>query len=129
MPTFDYACEVCGRAGRDWRVDKPPRFCSRACHSKGVAGRSLKPGRFPIGKDLHVAIRLVYQTMTGNGEVRELAKRVGYPGWKITRYARGQGWIARQTRGPDWSDEETAILERVAYLSPERIQARLKTAG
>ena len=38
MPTFDYTCEVCGAEGREWRKEKPPRFCSRRCLSLGMAG-------------------------------------------------------------------------------------------
>ena len=115
--------------GREYRQDKPPRFCSRACKSRGLAGISLKPQKYPISPELHEAIKRVYQNHTGNGEVNALAKSVGYPRWKISRYAITQGWLAKTKKAPDWIEEELAILERWAHLTPENIHLKLKAAG
>ena len=129
MPMFDFQCEVCGMPGRDWRQDRPPRFCSRACYSRGKAGTSLKPRKYVITSGMSEAIKQVYQRVTGNGEVRDLAKKLGLPRWKVSRHATAQGWIARRVKEKEWSEKEIAMLTHLAYLSPERIQARLKKAG
>jgi hypothetical protein len=85
--------------------------------------------RWPITPEIHEQIKKTYQAMTGNGEVASLAARLGYPRWTIARYARSQGWVATQLKEPNWSDQECTILEKRAYLSPERIQIHLRKAG
>jgi len=97
--------------------------------SEMVAYRSLKPRRFPITPEIHQAIVKVYQTDTGNGQVRALAVRLGYPRWKITRYAIQAGLIAKHKKEPDWSDKEVKILEHYSHRAPETIQRKLKKAG
>lgn len=91
--------------------------------------RSYKPPRWPITREIHDSIVRVYQRDTGNGQVRALAIRLGYPRWKISRYAIQIGLIAKQKKEPDWSDSEIRILERNARLHPERIQRKLKLTG
>lgn len=130
MPTYNFTCEVCGMLGRAWRQEGyPPRFCNKDCRSKGLAGQALKPSKWIITPEIHSIIEKIYKRDTGNGQVAALAKRIGYPRWKISRYAIGQGWIAKQKKEPDWSEKEIWILQTYAYLSPERIQIRLKKAG
>lgn len=130
MPTYDFICEVCEKLGRDWREEgKPPRFCSRTCKNIGMAGQSFKPVKWVITPQIHAMIEKIYKRDTGNGQVAALAKRIGYPRWKITRHARVQGWIAKQKKEPDWSWKEITILEQHAQYSPERIQIKLKAAG
>ncbi len=91
--------------------------------------RSYKPPRWPITREIHDSIVRVYQKDTGNGQVRALAIRLGYPRWKISRYAIQIGLIAKQKKEPDWSDKEIRILEHASRLHPERIQKKLKLAG
>jgi len=97
--------------------------------SEMVTYRSLKPRRFPITPEIHTAIEKVYLRDTGNGQVAALAKRIGYPRWKISRYAIQCGLIAKQKKEPDWSDREIHVLEINAHRSPETIQRKLKVAG
>jgi hypothetical protein len=99
------------------------------CKARGSAGISRKPIKWPITPEIHELIKKAYQTMTGNGEVRELAVRIKIPRWKITRYAISQGWIARQTKAPEWSEKELYLLERHAHLSPWRIREYLVMHG
>jgi len=129
MPMFDYICEVCETEHRAWRREKPPRFCCRACRKRGMAGQTTKRTKYVITPEMHIKIKQIYQTLTGNGEVRDLASELGFPRWKITRYAIAQGWIARQKKEPDWNERELRILSRSAHLCPERIQKNLKIAG
>ena len=131
MATYHFNCEVCGISAKAWRSEDttPPRFCSRACKTKGLSGQSLKPERWVITPEIHELIKRVYKTSSGNGEVKALAKRLKFPRWKITRYAIKQGWVARQKKEPNWCEDEIAILERNAHLSPEVIQQRLKANG
>ncbi len=87
--------------------------------------RSFKPPKFPITPEIHEQIVQVYHRDTGNGQVRALAQRLGYPRWKITRYAIQCGLIAKQKKEPDWTEPEIRILQHKAHLSPERIQRHL----
>lgn len=94
-----------------------------------VSYRSFKPIKWPITSEIHEAIVRVYQCDTGDGQVRELARRFGYPRWKITRYAIQCGLIAKQKKEPDWTERELRILEHAAHRSPMIIQRRLLKAG
>lgn len=131
MPTYYFKCEVCGQPKKAWRAEDvtPPRFCSDECRIRGFAGKSLKPIKYPITSEIHEMIKRIYQTSTGNGEVKALAKKLGYPRCRIGRYAINQGWIAKQKKEPLWTENELRILERNAHLSPERIQLKLKDNG
>ncbi len=94
-----------------------------------VIYRSFKPVKYPITPEIHEAVVRTYQRDTGNGQVRALATRIGYPRWKITRYAIQVGLIAKQKKEPDWSERELHIMELNARRSPETIQKKLRLAG
>jgi hypothetical protein len=85
--------------------------------------------KFPITPEMHEAIVRIYQTSTGGGQVRALARKLGYPRWAITRHAIMSGLIAKQKKEPDWMDKEIHILELNAHRSPVAIQKRLIRAG
>ena len=129
MPTFDFICEVCGRPGREHRRDKAPRFCNKGCRKIGMVGQCLKRPKYVITPEMHDRIKSVYQSVTGRGQVNELAREIGLPRWKVSRYAMHQGLIPVQKKEPDWNEKELGILERSAHFSPERIQENLKKAG
>ena len=81
---------------------------------------------------MHEEIKKIYQTqagMTADHPVRAYAEKIRYPRWKISRYAREQGWTARQKKEPDWTEKELEVLERSAHRHPEVIQRHLKRAG
>jgi Homeodomain-like domain len=127
MPTFDYICEVCGHQDRAYRTDDPPRFCSRKCRNQGkVKGKNTK---WIITPDMHEQIRTAYQGPTGSGEIKALAKKLGLPRWKLTRYATEHGWIARTKKEPDWSERELRMLETTAHRSPATIRRYLARVG
>jgi len=84
---------------------------------------------YVITPEIHAAIQRAYCGDTGNGEIRNLAGRLGLPRWKVTRYATDQGWIAKQKKEPNWSDAELRILERNAHRTPHNIKIKLKSAG
>jgi hypothetical protein len=86
MPTFDFTCKVCGTAGREWRAEGPPRFCSRECQRKGTF-RSTRVIKHRITPEMAARIRAAYQGDTGKGEIRDLAKKLKLPRWKVTRFA------------------------------------------
>lgn len=130
MPVYEFTCEVCGALRRAWRKEGcPPRFCGRACKTVGLRGQPRRVARYVISPVMHAQIREVYQQMTGNGEVEELAAKLGLPRWKVTRYAISQGWIPRGSREPEWTGPELHILEASAHCHPEVIQRHLKKAG
>jgi len=102
----------------------------------GLAGvsrkRINKRIKWPISAEMHEQIKKLYQTtvgMTTTPVIREYAKSVGYPHWRIKRYVQEQGWAIRQKREPDWSEEEKLILSRNAHYGLVGIQGKLKKAG
>jgi hypothetical protein len=89
-------------------------------------------GRTPkwqLTPEIEAQIRRVYRESTGDGEIRDLAKRLGIPRWRISRWALHLGVVEPRRKEPDWNDAEIAVLKRWAHLTPERIQIRLKSAG
>lgn len=128
MPTFDFICEACGFAGRQWRRDKAPRACNRSCLKK-IKWHPGKKVKHVVTPEMHKAIRTAYATGTGRNEINDLARIIGLPRWKVSRYAISQGWIARTNKEPDWTEKELEILERSAHRSPDVIQRHLKRAG
>lgn len=129
MPRYDYICQVCGRSGHAWRPEgQPPKYCSKECQYQGRIGKPVSV-KWPITPEIHEQIVRVYKRDTGNGQVMALARKIGYPRWKISRHATSQGLIARQKKEPHWSEEEVAILERNAHHPPAYIQKKLKAHG
>lgn len=84
---------------------------------------------------MHEQIEKVYREQAGMdaprnaAPVKELARRLRLPRWKVTAYAIAQGWIATQKKQPDWSEEEILILERHGHKSLAHIRAALRKRG
>jgi hypothetical protein len=132
MPTYDYICETCGYHGRAWRTEEqgPSRFCNRDCQGRNKTPRKrVRPNKYVITPAMHNQIRTVYQGDTGNGQIKNLAIRLGLPRWKVTRYAIAQGFTAKQKKEPEWTERELSILHQNAHLVPAVIQKRLKKYG
>lgn len=132
MPTYDYICETCGHGDRAWRTEEqgPPRFCSRECRYRSESPiKRVKPNKWVVTADMHNEIRAACQGDTGNGQIRDLAVRLGLPRWKVTRHAISQGFTAKQKKEPYWSERELSILHQNAHLTPTVIQRRLKKYG
>mgnify|MGYP001105993405 CR=1 FL=1 len=131
MPMYDYMCEVCGRPGREWRAEgHPPRFCSREHRTIGMRGVPTKRNKYVITPEMHAEIEKVYKQDTGNGQVAALARSVGLPRWKVTRYAMRQGWIAKSREGyPEWTETEEAQLQKLSRYTPAVIQRKMKEKG
>lgn len=79
-----------------------------------------------VSPEQHENIKRAYQTMTGNGEVKKLAKKINLPRWKISKYALKNGWIATHSKMPDWTKRELKILEKNAHRPVEFIYKKLK---
>jgi hypothetical protein len=94
-----------------------------------IVYHSFKNPKYPITPEIHEQIVRVYQRDTGNGQVKALALRLGYPRWKITRYAIYAGLIAKQKKEPNWGPKEIKILKQYAHRTPEKIQKHLRRAG
>ena len=127
MPWHVFQCETCGKWKRRYKAPGygKPRFCGREC----MTGKPLKPEQWPITPEIHARIEKIYKRDTGNGQVKALARSLGYPRWKITRYALKQGWTAKSKKEPPWSEDELEILQKHTYLGAERLQRKLKLAG
>ncbi len=85
--------------------------------------------RFTLTPEIAEQIRKIYREKTGDGEVRDLARRLCIPRWRISRWALHLGVVELRKKEPDWSDAELAVLERWGHLTIERIQIKLKLAG
>ena len=135
MPYYDFNCEVCNTPKRAWRTTDqgPPRFCSRKCHgiglSKSKTGKSTKPPKYTIAEHQAAQIRKVYTSIPQKGAVRDLAKRLGLPRWKVSKFAVNEGLIGVQKKEPPWSEKELSILEQGAHLTAAVLQRRLASAG
>ena len=112
-----------------------PTYCSRACRNKyyTYTGREYKHKLPPGADDL---IRKAYQEKVGmesctkgNHPVRDLAKKLGVPRWKITRQACCLGLIAKKKKEPDWTAPELKLLESQARFTPENISRKFKALG
>jgi hypothetical protein len=79
--------------------------------------------------EIREAITRVYHTRTEDGQVRDLAKSLGLPRWRITRWGIEWGLIAKQRKEPDWTEKEITILRRSAHLCAETIQGKLNRQG
>lgn len=89
-----------------------------------------KPAKYTVTAEMDAVIRRVYRTEgTGSGEVRDLARRLGLPRWKVTRRALELGVRESRIKELPWSKIELRILEGNAHLSPQRISIRLAKAG
>jgi len=92
--------------------------------------KSKKPVKYVITPGMHEQIKRTYQTRVQySGEIGDLAKRLGLPRWKISRYAVGKGWIEKQKKEPNWTEPELRILKNNAMHCMEVIQMKLKHAG
>ena len=103
MPLFDFKCEICGKNDTAYRSDKAPRFCSRGCMAAGMVGCSTKTQKYHIDDYAHERIKKLYQSNAPIGAVKELAKILRLPRWKVSRYAQKQGWLRVTKKEPPWS--------------------------
>lgn len=123
MPV-DRACEDCG-AG----VTGPKRrYCERCC----VGRRRTRAPKYTPTEFIDAQLRRVYGHRPDNNTtaIPGLAELVRSSGWsKTTLQKRARRLGLTRTRDRAWSDEETAILLRHAWMSEERIQTKLRAAG
>lgn len=91
---------------------------------------ATKPTKYPITPEMDALIRRVYRTEgTGNDQVRDLARRLGLPRWKVSRRALQLGVRENRIKEPAWSAAELEKLEAHAHLSPGRISILFARAG
>ena len=129
MPMFDFFCEVCGTPRRVWRpADSPPRFCCKACMTVGMVGYKF-PEKYPVSNEAHEEIKRVYRQPPRSNQIRDLARRLRLPRWKVTRYAIRQGWIAKTRKEPPWTEKETATLQKLARYAPEVVARKMQKRG
>jgi len=129
MPMFDFFCEVCGMPRRVWRpADSPPRFCCKACMTIGMSGYKFKE-KWPVSEEAHEEIRRVYQQRPRSNQIRDLARRLRLPRWKVTRYAISQGWVAKQKKEPPWTEKEMNALRSLARYAPETVARKMRARG
>jgi len=92
----------------------------------GWKGRAPK---WPLTPEIEGRVRSVFRSSTGDGEVRELARQINVPRWRVSRWALELGLRERLRKEPPWSEDELRILERHTHLCPQRIKDRLRKAG
>ena len=100
-------CHVCPKLDHAIRVKKDLVLameslkCEPKINEEWIRLIQQKRLRLAQLERINEQIKKLYQNDTGNGEVMEYAKKIGYPRWKITKYAVSQGWIAKQKKEPD----------------------------
>ena len=94
-----------------------------------MRGQRQKRNKYPISAEMHAEIKAVYLIASENGEINALAAKLGYPRWKITRYAQEQGWIQKVYKQPNWTEAELEVLKANAHHAPDVIQRQLYKHG
>lgn len=86
--------------------------------------------KYRFTEEMDAQIRRVYcDGSAGRGQVRDLARRLGIPRWKVSRRAQQIGAYQPCVKEPEWSEKELKMLEHRAHLTPERIRLALRKAG
>ena len=92
--------------------------------------------KYVVTPEIDAMIEIVYRQKAGMGScmhndspVRDLAKRINLPRWKVTRRARELGLIPKMRKEPDWCERELRILEAHAHKVPAVIQKHLRQNG
>lgn len=129
MPYFEINCEICGAYSREWRAEKPHRFCGEECRRKGMVGYRTKRNKHTIDPKHDERIRKVYMGTTGNGEIKALASWLGVPRQTLTTYANKNGWTQKAVKSPPWTPEEDAALEKYARYCIEKISVKMRQDG
>lgn len=96
------------------------------------ASRRRKPKKYVSNDLIDRRLRALYhqspdKKRNAGQSVKKLAAQIRWPVWALRVRARELG-IAR-TKDRPWSDEELAILERYAWMTPVRIALKLKAKG
>lgn len=135
-PTITRTCP-CGTKfffGEEELARRNPTYCCDDCRRKYFTG----PGtcKYILPPNADDLIRKAYQEEVGikscaqgNHPIKNLAKKLKVPRWKITRRAQSLGLITKNRKEPDWSARELKILESQARFSPETIRLKLKKQG
>lgn len=134
---LDWLSEHYGRLGPSRAAQELGRS-RRAVQGKaqdlGLMDSSRNPTRGTGRTEAHEReLRRVYSGGRADpGTVAALAERWGVSETTVRRWARDLGLTRRRGApgtGGRWTDEELAILEETAHLSPEATQQRLLRAG
>lgn len=107
-------------------------LCGCISMSEAQRKRWEKQKKYRFTEEIDAEIRRVWREEMKNLKAapgRKLAEKLGYPAWIIKRRARELGVSYHIKRGPEWTPEEFEILERYAFLTPQRISKRLRDAG
>lgn len=122
----------CGRIrarGLGERCYRTLRQAGRLAEYPKVTGWRKRQVKYPITAEQHEQIRAVYQSATGDRQVKDLAGRLGLPRWRVTRYAIEQGWTARNRKEPNWSVDELRLLKEYSRYTPATIKRKLGEHG
>lgn len=107
-------------------VMKYGRYCD-PCRSKARRKHKLYVSNDLIDQRLRAIYLKPDRKRSGDQSVKKLAAQLKWPKWALTKRAAQLG-LSRVKDLP-WCEAEIAILERFAWMSPERIRLKLKAAG
>jgi hypothetical protein len=120
------AAERLCEAGCGAVVDLPhARFCAR-CRSI----KRRKPTTYVATPQADQVVREAYHRFRQHGNrkaIKLAALKLGWPKWRVNRRGRELG-LARAKEEP-WSDREEQLLERYAWMCPEKIAERFRRCG
>jgi len=108
---------------------------NKRIRERSGSGKFRKPPKYHFTPEMDEQIRKIYQTEVGikavayKGPVKDLAKKFGMPRWKVSRRALELGILPVGKKAAPWTENEMAILERNAHLTPAVVQKYFKKAG
>ena len=87
-----------------------------------MIGAKTKPQKYSITSKIHDEIKKLYQTPNNRGEIKEYAKTIKIPSWKLGRYALKQGWRKKMKKTIPWSEKEKDFLRKHARYCSSVLQ-------
>jgi hypothetical protein len=100
------------------------RFCD-GCRAR----RRRKPAKYVPTPQIDALIRETWQGKAwGLKAARIVAARVGWPHWIVKKRAVALGVVRQRKKEPAWSATEISVLERFAWMSPQRLAMKLSSA-
>lgn len=91
--------------------------------------KAPRGGRYLATPEVDAAIRRVYRGRIGKGQVADLARRLGYPGWWVKKRAVVLGLVRPRRKEPNWKAAELRIVDKRAHQDLRVIQDHLRRAG
>lgn len=85
--------------------------------------------KYIFNDSIDAEIRRVYIERTTRNAINELAARLMFPRWVVSKRATSLGLKTPRFKEPDWTDAENELLESYSWQDPEQVARRFRHAG